>query len=127
MVSGTIKYSDTSDTGAGKAVTLTYDDLYRLTSASTTAASSTPYSRTYAYNSIGTITSKSDQGSYTYNDDGYNNPHAADSINGTDLTYDNNGNRTTYGTTLYDWSYRNTLSGVGDGSAYANVKIASFR
>jgi len=71
-----------------------YDDLFRLTSASTTAASSTPFSRTYAYSAIGNITNKSDQGDYTYGETGYTNPHAVTDINGTTLGYDNVGNVT---------------------------------
>lgn len=109
--------TDLSDTGAGKAITYTYDDLYRLLSASTTAASSTPYYRTYAYNALGNITNKSDQGTYTYNDDGYNNPHAADTINSVDLTYDNVGNVTDYGSWNYTWDYRNRLTQSSNSTA----------
>ena len=57
---------DNSGTDSAATTTYGYDDLYRLTSASTTAASTTPYNRTYSYNAIGNILSKSDQGSYSY-------------------------------------------------------------
>jgi hypothetical protein len=123
--------TDTSDTGLGKAITFGYDDLYRLTSASTTTASSTPYSRTYTYSNIGNITNKSDQGDYTYSETGYTNPHAVTDINGTTLTYDNNGNVTDYGNDTYSWNYRDrmTQSIVGGAtSTYAydhnNLRIA---
>jgi RHS repeat-associated protein len=108
--------TDNSATGAGKDVVFGYDDLYRLTSASTTAASSTPFSRTYTYNSIGNITNKSDQGDYTYSGDGYANPHAATDINGTALTYDHNGNVTSFGDNTYEWDYRNRLIAAGSTS-----------
>ena len=41
---------------ASKTVVFSYDDVNRLTSASTTVASSTPYRQTYAYNSVGNFT-----------------------------------------------------------------------
>ena len=120
--------TDTSDTGAGKTVTFGYDDLYRLTSASTTAASSTPYSRTFSYSSIGNITSKSDQGSYTYAETGYANPHAATDINGTSLSYDNNGNATVFGSDAYTWNYRNQLTqtDVNGGATESNLYTDSI-
>jgi len=39
-------------TSTAKTVQFAYDDLYRLTYASTTAASSTPFKQTFAYNSL---------------------------------------------------------------------------
>ncbi|MFM2358000.1 MAG: hypothetical protein RJA61_737, partial [Candidatus Parcubacteria bacterium] len=109
---------DVSETGAGKAVVFGYDDLYRLTSASTTAATSTPYTQTYTYNSIGNILTKSDQGTYTYGETGYINPHATTDINGTTLVYDNNGNLTSFGNKGYIWDYRNRMTASGQtGSA----------
>jgi hypothetical protein len=107
---------DASDTGLGKALTFLYDDLYRLTTASTTAATSTPFLETYSYSSIGNITNKSDLGTYTYNDDGYNNPHAADSINSVNLAYDNVENVTSYGSNTFAWDYRNRLIASAIGS-----------
>ena len=113
--------TDYSDTGTGKVVLFGYDDLYRLTSASTTAASSTPFSHSYAYSAIGNITSKSDIGSYTYGETGYANPHAVTQVaNGlatTTYSYDNNGNITGAGNWTYTWDYRNRLAASGNGSA----------
>ncbi len=109
--------TDYSDTGTGKVVAFGYDDLSRLTSASTTAASSTPYTQTYSYSAIGNITSKSDVGSYTYAGTNYANPHAATSIAGTGLVYDNNGNVTDDGLFDHTWNYRNQLIESGNGAA----------
>lgn len=109
--------TDNSDTGAGKVITFTYDDLYRLISASTTAASSTPYNRTYSYSAIGNITNKSDQGEYTYSETGYATPHAVTDIGGTSLTYDDNGNVTVFGSSNYTWDYRNRLTQSDDGTS----------
>jgi hypothetical protein len=41
--------TDYADTGVGKTIAYTYDTLYRLTTASTTQASSTPYALSYTY------------------------------------------------------------------------------
>lgn len=46
---------DISDTLAEKTLVFTYDDLHRLTSASTTNASSTPFKEVYRYNAIGNL------------------------------------------------------------------------
>ena len=43
-------------TSTGKIIDYTYDDLYRLTNATTSAASSTSYAHSYTYNAIGNIT-----------------------------------------------------------------------
>jgi len=109
--------NDVSQTGAGKRVDYGYDDLHRLTSAVTATASSTAFNHTYAYNSLGNITSKSDVGSYTYAETNYANPHAATSIAGMSLTYDNNGNVTAYNGSTYTWDYRNRLTAAGSGGA----------
>lgn len=60
---------DASETGSAATTSYTYDDLYRLLSASTTDASSTPYNRTFTYDALGNILTKSDQGSYSYEGD----------------------------------------------------------
>lgn len=108
-VGNIIQIADYSATDAAKVVVFGYDDLYRLTSASTTEADSTPFSQTYTYDPLGNMTSKSDVGSYTYAGTGYANPHAATSIAGTTLGYDNDGNVVSYGSNTYSWDYRNRL------------------
>jgi RHS repeat-associated protein len=104
---------DRSGTRGAATTTYTYDNLYRLTSASTTLASSTPYRETYAYNAIGNITSKSDIGSYSYTGNtgsNYANPHAATTINGVTYNYDHNGNlASTSASQTNTWDYRNRL------------------
>jgi len=100
---------DVSDTDTEKTIIFDYDDLYRLTSASTTQSNSNPFSRTYTYNAIGNITNKSDQGAYTYGETGYANPQAVTDINGTTYTYDNNGNVTGIGSDSYFWNWRDRL------------------
>lgn len=111
---------DRSDTGAGKVVTYQYDDLYRLLSASTTAASSTPYHYAYTYNSLGNIMTAVALGAtstYIYAETGYANPHAPTSVGGVTHAYDNNGNLTGAGSTGYAWDYRNRMSATGSGGA----------
>jgi RHS repeat-associated protein len=105
--------ADYSGTDAAKIINYVYDDLYRLTSASTTIATSTQsgYLQTYTYNSIGNITNKSDVGSYIYAGDAgssYANPHAGTTIGSETMTYDRAGNLTSNGTWNYgyDWKGR---------------------
>src|SRR5205085_1279110 len=84
-VGNILQIVDNSATSTKKTVNYGYDDLYRLTSATATgvAAGQQPYSQTYAYDAIGNLTSKSDQGNYTYAGNqgtSYANPHAVTSI-----------------------------------------------
>lgn len=60
---------DRSSTLSQATTSYEYDDLYRLTRASTTQASTTPYLRTYTYNALGNIMTSSDLGAYTYGGD----------------------------------------------------------
>jgi hypothetical protein len=54
--------------------------------------------------------SGSNGSAYTYAGTGYANPHAPTTINGVNLTYDNNGNVTAYGTSTYAYNYRNRMT-----------------
>ncbi|OGW71048.1 MAG: hypothetical protein A2047_03770 [Omnitrophica bacterium GWA2_41_15] len=118
------KIEDYSSTTA-KIVNFGYDALYRLSTASTTNASTSPnYLQTWGYNAIGNISTTSAIGDYQY--DGhtgtnYANPHAATSIGSMTLNYDRNGNlgTTTQGTTqwLYNWDYKNQLTQAASGTA----------
>jgi RHS repeat-associated protein len=124
---------DESDTGTGKLLGLSYDHLNRLTSASTTVASSTSFSHTYAYDSLGNFTSKSDLGSYSYAGTANANPHAATSINSVTQTYDQNGNLTNDGTFKYRWNYKNQLTRATSTTAtssfsydYAGARVTTF-
>ncbi len=107
---------DYSGTGAGKKVVYQYDDLYRLTLASTTAASSTPFRHVYEYTAIGNLSSSTPAGAYTYAETGFTNPHGPTSIGGLSLTHDNNGNLTAYGSETYTWDYRNRLATSTNGT-----------
>ena len=93
----------------------------------TTGTSTPSTARTYTYNPLGNILTKSDQGTYTYGQGEYTNPHAATQIHTSAFDYDQNGNLTVssvpntilpppglntspgFAPTLYTWSYRNEL------------------
>jgi len=108
--------TDLSQGGSGKSVTLSYDPLNRLISASTTAASSTPYLETFAYNPLGGLTNKSDVGSYTYALSGDANPDAPTTVGTTTYSYDNDGNLTSASPWSYQWDYRNRMTKSSNGS-----------
>ena len=102
---------DRSGTLSAATTTYEYDDLYRLVNASTTLATSSPYTQSYTYDALGNILTRSDQGTYTYAETGYANPHAVTSIGGSTYTYDNNGNPTSVtGGTSHSWDYQNRLT-----------------
>ena len=114
------KIEDYASSTAAKIIEFTYDDLYRLTVASTTNASTTDYIRTYSYNAIGNITSKSDQGDYYYTGNqgtGFANPHAVTDVASSTYSYDNNGNLTNDGVWTHSWDWKNRLSESGNGIA----------
>ncbi len=75
---------DSSLTKTSATTSYQYDDLYRLTRASTTLASTTPYVQTYTYNAIGNLITKSDVGTYSYDSGGSETTQAiySDSIAG---------------------------------------------
>ena len=96
--------------------TYEYDDLYRLIAATSTFASSSDYSRLYTYNALGNITSKGDQGTYTYAGTHYANPHAVTSVNTVTYYYDKNGNVASTSDGLVNtWNYRDELTEFDDG------------
>ena len=116
---------DSSNSSTTKNVYFGYDDLYRLTSASTTNASTSPdYLQTWGYNALGNMATSSTLGTYSYGSTNYANPHAATSIGTSTITslyYDNNGNlaSTTRGSTTwrYGWDYRNEMTSAASGTA----------
>ena len=98
---------DNSETQLAKIMEYQYDNLYRLTRASSTHAISGPdYLRTYEYDPIGNILNKSELGDYTYNN---TNPYQASDISGTGYTYDSNGNLTSDGNQAYTYNYNDRL------------------
>src|SRR3989338_8370539 len=65
--------------------------------------------RKSSYDRIGNILT-GPQGTYTYGETNYTNPHGATAIGGTSLTYDDNGNVTAYGSNTHSWNYRDRLT-----------------
>lgn len=115
---------DSSFTKTAKAIDYTYDDLNRLTQASTTAdiSSGAPNAgRTmiekWSYDALGSIltdaTTTLSGGwattTYAYAGTGYANPHAATAVGGDTLTYDNAGNQLTGAGLTKTWDWRNRL------------------
>ncbi len=109
LVGNIINIVDLSGTNATASTSYQYDSLYRLTRASTTQAAVTNLLQTYTYDILGNLTNKSDVGNYTYAGTGFANPHAATTINGNSLTYDNAGNLRTWSGMSNVWNYRNRL------------------
>jgi RHS repeat-associated protein len=85
------------DGNTGVSETFTYDALNRLTS-STVNLSPTPLVKTFGYDPIGNLLSKSDVGTYAYPAPGLPRPHAVLSASGdlvsATFSYDANGNQT---------------------------------
>lgn len=97
----------TSTTYAGKTTNYTYDSNGQLLSAN---------DDTYAYDSRGNLTSKTESGTtttFTYSTGGWKDQLV--SVNGIDLTYDDNGNVLTYGDKEYTWNSGRNLESITDG------------
>ena len=97
----------TSTTNAGKTTNYTYDSNGQLLSAN---------NDTYAYDSRGNITSKTESGTtttFTYSTGGWKDQLV--SVNGIDLTYDDNGNVLIYGEKEYTWNSGRNLESIVDG------------
>lgn len=84
-----------------------YDDLYRLTSATSTSMPAN--SQTFAYDTIGRITQNSRIGTYTYPLAGQPRPHAPLSAGSDSYSYDANGNALTGAGRTLVWHDRNLL------------------
>lgn len=116
-VGNVISIVDASDTDARKTITYAYDDLYRLISATTTdAPNGTNYTQTYAYDAVGNISNKSDQGAYSYagnTGNNYANPHAVTQIEKdsfkTNFQYDRNGNLISINDLVNNWDNNNRM------------------
>jgi RHS repeat-associated protein len=110
--------ADASETDSAKEVTYVYDDLNRFTNASSTGAVyGGNYNYSYAYDALGNILSRNENGTvtnYTYatSTSGYYNPDAAIHIGTATSTWDSNGNLLTDGTRTNTWDYRNQLTQV---------------
>jgi RHS repeat-associated protein len=101
---------DASASGTGKTVNYTYDDLSRMTVASTTNVSTTPsYAQTFAYDALGNITS-GPSGTYSYSGSNNADPDAVTSVGSSTFAYDMNGNLTSFASSTNTWNYRNRLT-----------------
>lgn len=104
---------DLSSTNSAKTVNYAYDDLHRLTTASSTgAANGQNFSQSFSYNALGNLLTNAGT-SYSY--DGhmgtdYANPHAPTAVGGVTHTYDRNGNLLTDGVLTNTWDYRNQVT-----------------
>ena len=101
----------TSTAYAGKTTNYTYDVNSQLT-----AVSGDNYSASYAYNSRGNITNKNVNGTsttFTYSNSDWKDELTA--VNGTPLTYDENGNVLTYGDKSFIWNTGRNLASIVDG------------
>lgn len=74
-----------------------------------TLGTSTSVTHTFSYDALGNMLTNSDAGSYAYAGTGYANPHAPTSIASSSLSYDNNGNVTSYDGMSLGWDYLNRL------------------
>ncbi len=110
---------DSGATGGAKTFAMTYDNLHRLTYINATSlGTGTAYNQTFAYNSIGNITSVTGTGGTVYPTTQYNgsagssyaNPHAATKIGGVNRVYDQNGNMLGNGALTNTWNYKNELT-----------------
>jgi RHS repeat-associated protein len=96
--------------------TYAYDDLYRLTAATTTSRMG-DFFENYTYNPVGNILSYlGTPYQYTTNTSSYLNPHAPQRIGTTTLAYDQNGNTLFDGTRLYSWTPRGEVSRIQQGT-----------
>jgi RHS repeat-associated protein len=107
-----------ADGTQGMSESFTYDPLNRLLTA--TVSGSTSLSKTYAYNSIGNMLSKSDVGTYTYAPPGSQLPHAVMSVSGstisTTFSYDPNGNQTAGLGRTIAWTSYNMPASITQGT-----------
>jgi RHS repeat-associated protein len=96
----------------------TYDPLNRLLTA--TVSTSVAPVKTFSYNSIGNMMSKSDVGTYTYAPPGSPRPHAVMSISGptlnTTFTYDVLGNQTSGLGRTITWTSYNMPASITQGA-----------
>jgi YD repeat-containing protein len=103
-----------TDANTGLSESFTYHALNRLTSA--TLSTSVAPAKTFGYDAIGNLTSKSDVGSYSY----LPRPHAVTSISGsiisTTYTYDANGNQTSGQGRTTTWRSYNKPASITEGA-----------
>ncbi len=112
---GNIKTIINNVSGQNQTQNYNYDHRDRLTRAWTTGGTG-GYDETYAYDTIGNITSKGPTSggatSYTYPTAGQPRPHAPTSVGGQSYSYDNNGNLSSGGNRSYNWNVDNQPTSV---------------
>lgn len=102
----------TSTSYAGKTYNYTYDTDSQLT-----GVTGNNYTASYAYDSRGNITNKTvndETTSFIYANSGWKDQLI--SVNGTELTYDANGNVLLYGDREFTWTYGRNLESIVDGN-----------
>lgn len=114
-----------SDTTQSVAETFQYDGMNRLIQASLSVSDGTPVTKTYGYDELGNMTSKSDVGTYSYPASGATSvrPHAVSSITGAMngvtnpiFTYDANGNMLTGADRTLVWNAANLPETITEGA-----------
>lgn len=116
--------TDASATNAAKTAVYTYDDLDRLLSATVSnTANGQDYTKSFSYNILGNILSKSDEGVYSYtggdmstSNNTLANPHAVTDINGIVYSYDENGNLLSDSIWNHTWDYKDRISSSSNGN-----------
>lgn len=107
-----------ADANTGLSENFTYDALNRLTQA--TNSLNTAATKTFSYDGIGNILTKSDVGTYVYGQSGLARPHGVLSISGstinTTFTYDPNGNQTAGLGRTIAWSSYNKPTSITQGT-----------
>lgn len=101
-------YKDIAGVTHTKNDSFTYDNLARLTQVSTSYDAATSVNSTFVYDPIGNILKENDV-LYRYSQDGPQNAHAATSIGGSHITYDEQGNRIQVGDNAYAWNALNQM------------------
>jgi len=96
---------------AGEGWTYDYDDFYHLTSA--TNGTSPADSQTFSYDEIDRMNYNSRVGTYTYPQAPQPRPHAPASVNGSQYTYDANGNLFSGGGRTPVWDAENRIAQIG--------------
>ena len=115
---------DDSYTNAAKTASYAYDELDRLTTATiTNSPNFQDYTRTYTYDILGNVLSRSDSGTYTYagGDSSTSvatnsNPHAVTNVAGVGYSYDDNGNLVSNSTWTHSWDYKDRLLSSTNGT-----------
>lgn len=105
----------------------TYDNLDRLKSStvvSTAAGENLTETKTYAYDTLGNITHKSDLGDYQYNGP---RPHAVTSAGGNTYAYDDNGNMISGAGRTITWSSFNKPISMAKDGKYVDFAYAPDR